>query len=138
MTTPLTLADVERLEQDIQLAKERERAGIVGTVIVSLETLEPLLATAREHLERLARADYPRKAIDVRVTANGFTWDQVIDALEERVSRLREHHEHGAGASACGYASSHTADVHLRDVTPEQFADESIAWLEKQQKRSKP
>jgi len=74
--------------------------------------------------------DIPRKPIEVRLTANGFNWDEVIRALKERVSRLEEHHEHGCGCSASGYGASHTADVQLRDVSQEQFADESIAWLE--------
>jgi hypothetical protein len=74
----------------------------------------------------------PMKPIEVRITANGFNWNEVIRALEERLSRLKEHHEHGAGVSACGYGASHTADVCLRDVTQEQFVNESIAWLEQQ------
>lgn len=74
--------------------------------------------------------DYPKKPIEVRITANGFNWPEVIKALRERVGRLEEHHEHGAGVSACGYGASHTADVALREVSQEQFADESIAWLE--------
>lgn len=76
--------------------------------------------------------DHPRKAIEVKITAYGFTWDELIAALEERVIRLKEHHEHGAGVSADGYGASHTADVLLRDVTREQFVEESIAWLERQ------
>ena len=76
--------------------------------------------------------DHPRKAIEVKVTANGFTWDEVIRALEKRVAYLKENRELGGGCSASGYGASHTADVLLRDVTQEQFVDESIAWLERQ------
>lgn len=72
----------------------------------------------------------PKKAIEVKLTANGFTWGEVIRALKQRVARLEEHHENGVGVSAYGYGASHTADVELRDVTREQFADESIVWLE--------
>ncbi len=77
-------------------------------------------------------SDYPRKPIELKITVNGFTWDEVLKALRERVSRIEEHHEHGVGVSACGYGASHTADVQLRDVTLDQFVDESIAWLERQ------
>lgn len=76
--------------------------------------------------------DAPRKPIEVKVTANGFTWDEVIAALKERVGQLEEHHEHGAGVSACGYGASHTADVALREVTQEAFVEESIGWLGRQ------
>lgn len=85
---------------------------------------------AEEGEERLSQA--PRKAIEVKLTANGFTWEEVVAALKERVSRLEEHHENGCGVSADGYGASHTADVLLREVTREAFADESIAWLERQ------
>lgn len=74
----------------------------------------------------------PRKAIEVTITANGFTWEEVIAALNERVDRLRKNHELGAGCYADGYGASHTADVQLRDVTPDQFVEESITWLEHQ------
>jgi hypothetical protein len=77
-------------------------------------------------------SDHPRKAIEVKVTANGFTWDEVIWALKDRVAYLEAHHEHGGGCSTSGYGASHTADVALRDVGRDQFADESIAWLERQ------
>ena len=77
-------------------------------------------------------ADYPRKPIEVQITANGFNWKEVIRALRERVDRLAEHHEHGVGVLANGYGASHTASVQLRDVSQEQFVDESIAWLDEQ------
>lgn len=76
--------------------------------------------------------DHPCKAIEIKLTANGFTWEEVIEALKERMSQLDEHHEHGAGCHADGYGASHTADVALREVTREEFAEESIAWLERQ------
>lgn len=75
----------------------------------------------------------PKKAIELRITANGWNWEQVIAALEERLERVRELREQSGGCSASGYGASHTCDVELRDVTVEQFADESIAWLEAQQ-----
>lgn len=34
--------------------------------------------------DAVARRDYPRKAIEVKVTANGFTWDETLKALRER------------------------------------------------------
>jgi len=76
----------------------------------------------------------PKKAIEITITVNGFTWDEVFRAMRERVRRIEEHREHGAGVSACGYGASHTATIELRDITPDRFADESIAWLEAQPK----
>lgn len=78
----------------------------------------------------------PKKAIEVKVTANGFTWPDVIKALKVRVTHLDIHHENGAGVHADGYGASHTADVALRQVTREQFADESIAWLAQQKQQT--
>lgn len=85
-----------------------------------------------EKLGVLQGGDYPRKPIEVRISANGFNWEQVIAALDERVERLTKHREKGVGCSASGYSASHSADVFLRDVTVDQFVDESIAWLERQ------
>ena len=72
----------------------------------------------------------PRKPVEIKVTANGFTWAEAIAALRARLELLEEHHAQGAGVSASGHGGSHTADVTLRDVTRDQFIDESIAWLE--------
>lgn len=72
----------------------------------------------------------PKKAIEIKVTANGFTWEETLKALKDRVAYIEERHEHGIGCSASGYGASHTGEVYLRDVSREQFAEESIAWLE--------
>jgi len=74
----------------------------------------------------------PKKAIEITITVNGFTWDEVFRAMRERVSDIEERRELGGGVSACRYGASHTATIELRDVTPDRFADESIAWLEAQ------
>jgi hypothetical protein len=90
------------------------------------------LAYERGRVDARATAGYPLKPIEVTITANGFNWEQAIAALDERVERLTKHQENGAGCSASGYSASHTADVRLRDVTVDQFVEESIAWLEQQ------
>lgn len=74
----------------------------------------------------------PKKAIEVRILADGFDWPSVIRMLKERVAVVEERREDAVGLRASGHGTGHATEVHLRDVTPEQFSDESIAWLEKQ------
>jgi hypothetical protein len=75
---------------------------------------------------------YPLKPIELKITVNGHNWEEVLRALDERVATVHERREQAGGCSASGYGASHTCDIMLRDVTLEQFVEESIAWLEAQ------
>lgn len=76
------------------------------------------------------RKPYPSKAIEVRITVSGYDWWKVGANIRELADAVETLRENAGGCVACASSTSRTLEVRTREVTPEQFAEESIAWHE--------
>lgn len=70
----------------------------------------------------------PKKAIEVVVTIGGFAWDSVEKRLRDLADDLRAKREHAGSATACGYGTSSSLDVYVRDVTPDAYVEEALGY----------
>lgn len=75
-------------------------------------------------------AERPKKAIEVRITVSGFAWDSVEKRLRDLADDIRSKREHAGSATACGYGTSSSLDVHVRDVTPDAYVEEALAFAD--------